>query len=140
MDIDSLFNMFSVGDSEVYKENMVEDILDNSYVLIGMVIKGVENFYIIDQIYTSRFGETYVSSKDSIRLKYFTRLLQYLERVDLSQEDTLQDLVYEFGYNSMYYAFHEMLECFLEVEDYLKCAVVHKFIELFSLNKLEVTE
>lgn len=140
MNVDKLFNLFSIGDNEVYKENEVEDLLDNSYVLIGMVIKGVENFYIIDQIYSSRFGDLYLSSRDSIRRKYFTGLYRYLERVNLSHEDTLLPLVDEFGEQPMYYAFQEMLECFLEVEDYLKCAKIHKFIELFSLNKLETAK
>ena len=140
MNIDKLFSLFSIGDSEVYEENKVGDLLDNSYVLVGMVVKGVENYYIIDQIYNAKFGELYVSSRDSIRHKYFTNLYKYLERVNLSQEDTLLLLVDEFGEQPMYYAFQEMLECFLEVEDYLKCAKIQKFIEIFSLNKLEVTK
>lgn len=138
MNVDKLFSLFTLGDSEVYKENKVEDILDNSFVLVGMAVKGVENYYIIDQIYTAKYGDLYLSSRENIRLKYFTGLYRYLERVDLSQEETLSTLVDEFGQQPMYYAFHEMLECFLEVEDYLKCAKIQKFIEIFSLNKLEV--
>lgn len=140
MDIDKLFELFSVGDTEVYKENGVIDILDNTYILIGMVVKGVENYYIIDQIYTARYGELYLSTRENIRLKYFNGLYQYLERVNIEEGDTLENLLDEFGPQAIYYAFQEMLECFLEVEEYLKCAKIQKFLEIFSLNKLEITE
>ena len=140
MDVDKLFDLFSVGDTEVYKENGVTDILDNNYILIGMVVKGVENYYIIDQIYTAKYGEFYLSARESIRLKYFNGLYQYLERVNVKEGDTLQHLVDEFTPQAINFAFQEMLECFLEVEEYLKCAKVQKFLELFSLTKLEVTE
>lgn len=140
MNINNLFNLFSVDDKEVYEQAQDTDALDHSFILLGMAIKGVENFYIIDQIYTSRYGEIYLSSRDNIKLKYFTGLYQYLERVDIKQGDTLQAIKDEFGCQAINYAFQEMLECFLEVEDYLKCAKIQKFIETFSLNKLEFTE
>ena len=32
-----IFNIFSLGDEEVYKEHKIEDIMQDSFVLFGMV-------------------------------------------------------------------------------------------------------
>lgn len=128
---EDLFNIFSVGDEEVYKEHQVENLLDNSFILFGMAVRGVENYFIIDKIYANRYGDRYDSIRGSIKLKYFNGLVNYLERINLSQSDTLLDLKDEFGPQAIYYALQEMLEFYKELEMYEKCAVIYKFYELF---------
>ena len=49
IDPNQLFNLFEVGDEEVYEENGVKDVLQNPYVLMGMVVRGVENYNILDK-------------------------------------------------------------------------------------------
>ena len=136
LDTNQLFNIFQMGDEEIYKEHQAEDVLDNSFVLFGMVIKGVENYYIIDQLYEKRYGEQYDSVRDSIKLKYFIGLVRYLERIGEIPEDTLYIIEDEFGLQAIDYALQEMLDLFIEVEHYEKCTVLSKFQRLFSLNQL----
>lgn len=126
-----LFDIFSQGDEAVYRENHVEGILDNSFVLFGMVVRGVENYFIIDKIYSNRYGKDYDSMSDSIKLKYFNGLLGYLERINLSQSDTVLELVNEFGPQAIKYALEEMLEFYEEKEYYEKCAIIFRFYDLF---------
>lgn len=126
-----LFDIFSQGDEAVYRENHVEDILNNSFVLFGMVVRGVENYFIIDKIYSNRYGKDYDSMSDSIKLKYFNGLLGYLERINLSQSDTVLELMEEFGPQPIKYALEEMLEFYEEKEMYKKCAIIFKFYSLF---------
>ena len=81
LDGNSLFSIFEKGDEQIYKDLGVEDQLDNTFVLFGMVVKGVENFYIIDQMYSHRYGQSYDSVRDSIKLRYFVVLSNYLRRI-----------------------------------------------------------
>ena len=127
----TLFNIFEVGDQEVYRENGVEDLLHNTYILLGMTIKGVENYFIMEQMYQNRYGETFSTVKDSIKLKYFTGLIKYLERIDLSQSDTLYELKDLFGEQSIEYALTEMVDFFEGVEMYENCALLMKFYKVF---------
>ena len=136
LDTNQLFDIFQMGDEEIYKEHQAEDILDNSFVLFGMVIKGVENSYIIDQLYQKKYQEQYDSVRDSIKLKYFIGLVRYLERIGEIPEDTLYIIEDEFGLQAIDYALQEMLDLFIEVEHYEKCTVLSKFQRLFSLNQL----
>ena len=127
----TLFNIFEVRDEEVYRENGVEDLLHNTYILLGMTIKGVENYFIMEQMYQNRYGETFSTVRDSIKLKYFTGLIKYLERIDLSQSDTLYELKDLFGEQSIEYALTEMVDFFEGVEMYENCALLMKFYKVF---------
>jgi len=128
---DDLFNIFSIGDEEIYKEHRIEDMMDNTFILFGMVVRGVENYFIIDKMYASRFQERYDSVRENIKLKYYNGLVNYLERIEALQSDTVLFLEDEFGSQAIKYALEEMLEFYKELEMYEKCAVIFKFYELF---------
>lgn len=128
---DDLFNIFSIGDEEIYKEHKIEDMMDNTFILFGMVVRGVENYFIIDKMYASRFQERYDSVRENIKLKYYNGLVNYLERIEALQSDTVLFLEDEFGSQAIKYALEEMLEFYKELEMYEKCAIIFKFYELF---------
>jgi hypothetical protein len=128
---DDLFNIFSIGDEEIYKEHKIEDMMDNTFILFGMVVRGVENYFIIDKMYTNRYQERYDSVRENIKLKYFNGLINYLERVRVLQVDIVEELKDEFGPQAIKYALEEMLEFYKELEMYEKCAIIFKFYELF---------
>lgn len=134
-----LFDIFEKGDQEVFREHGVEDLLDNTYILFGMVVRGVENFYIIDQLYNTRYKEQYFQVKDSIKLKYFLGLMGYLERIENLPMDLVPFIEDEFDKQSIHYAFNELMNLFIEVEYYEKCAILKKYFELFSIKQLEVS-
>jgi hypothetical protein len=127
---DDLFNIFSVGDEEIFKEHKIE-VMDNSFILFGMVVRGVENYFIIDKMYANRYQERYDSVRENIKLKYFNGLINYLERVRVLQVDTVEYLEDEFGPQAINYALEELLEFYKELEMYEKCAIIFKFYELF---------
>ena len=140
LNADNLFNMFSLGDEEIYRENGVEDVLDNSFTLFGMVVRGVENYFIVDQLYKVRFAKDYDKVSESIKLKYFTGLIRYLERVDGLQSDTLSSLEDEFSPQAIKYALEEMLEFFEGIEYYENCALIKKYYDLFFCRELEIQD
>jgi hypothetical protein len=128
---DDLFNIFSIGDEEIYKEHNIEDMMDNTFILFGMVVRGVENYFIIDKMYDSRYQERYDSVRENIKLKYFNGLVNYLERIKALQSDTVMDIEDEFGLQAIKYALEEMLEFYKELEMYEKCAIIFKYHQLF---------
>ena len=131
---DDLFNIFSIGDEEIYKEHKIEDLMDNTFILFGMVVRGVENYFIIDKMYAHRYQERYDSVRENIKLKYFNGLVNYLERIEALQSDTVIDIEDEFGLQAIKYALEELLEFYKELEYYEKCAIIYNFYELFYLK------
>lgn len=130
----NLFSIFEVGDEQVYAENGVQDILHDAYVLFGMAVKGVENYYIMEQMYENRYGETFSNVRDSIKLKYFTGLMRYVERIDICAVDTIYELKDILGEQPINYALTQMIEFFEQNEMYEHCALLMKFFKIFFEN------
>jgi hypothetical protein len=131
LDSKGLFDIFSQGDEAIYEQHGIHDAIEDSFILFGMVIRGVENYYIIDRIYTYKMGKDYDSVRDSIKMKYFNGLVYYLERIDVLQSDTVIHLIDEFGLQPIKYALEELLQFYEEKEMYEKCAIIFKFFDIF---------
>ena len=131
LDKANLFDLFEVGDEHVYKEHGVSDILQDSYILFGMAIKGVENYYIMEQMYKNRYGQQFNEVQDSIKTKYFTQLMRYVNRIDISHVETMYQYKDIFGEQAINYALTQMIELFEQKEMYENCAVLLKYYNVF---------
>ena len=131
LDTKGLFDIFSQGDEQIFEEHGIHDAVNDAFILFGMVIRGVENYYIIDRIYTYKMAKDYDSVRDSIKMKYFNGLVYYLERIDVLQSDTVIELIDEFQYQPIKYALEELLQFYEEKEMYEKCAIIFKFFDIF---------
>lgn len=130
LDKNSLFSIFEVGDEEVYRENNVGNLLENPFVLIGMVVRGVENWHLMDIFYTRKKGKEYTDVKDKIQLQYFSRLCGYLERVDYNKFETFYTIGESFDIAEVEDTFNQMLEVFIKNEYYEKCAIVKNYLDM----------
>jgi len=133
---DSLFSIFEKGDEEVYKDLDHKDELDNNFIIMGMVIRGVENYFLIDQLYFNRYGEHYVSVKEKLKLKYFIGLNNYLQRITEFDSKTASSLRDEFGNLAIVYALQTLLFFFEEKEMYEDCILIKKYLDIFSSKSL----
>ena len=122
----TLFSIFEKGDEEVYKEHNLEDQLKNPFVLMGMVVKGLENFNLICSMY---------NNKPFIQKKYYTRLFGYLDRIDSDRFDDLYTIGESFESNKVNYALNHLLKYFEEFEEYEKCAIIKKFLDHLKIAK-----
>ena len=137
LDPHTLFSIFEQGDEEIYRENNVEDLLENPYVLIGMVVTGVENFYLIDKMYALRHPEEYKRVRDSIRFKYFCKLYGYLDRLLPVEVEVMYKIGPDYELNRSIDALNDLLYFFQDIEHYEKCAVIKKYTDLLINKKLE---
>lgn len=137
LDPHTLFSIFEQGDEEIYREHNVEDVLKNPYVLIGMVVTGVENFYFMDKLYALKHKEEYGKVRDNIKLKYFSRIYNYLTRVTVEEVKNVYDIGSDFEIDRSINALNELLYFFEYLEHYEKCAIIVKFTDLLYGKKLE---
>ena len=133
----TLFSIFEKGDEEVYKENQMEGLLDNPYVLIGMVVSGVENYYFIDEIYTNKDPKRYAKVKSNIKYKYFTKVFKYLTRLSLDELDTKYGIGTDYELDRSINALNDLLFYFEDMEEYEKCALIFQYTDLLYSKKLE---
>jgi len=132
LDKNTLFSIFEAGDEEVYKENNVSELLDNPYVLIGMVVRGVQNWHIMDIMYKRAHPNEYKRVRQRIKLKYFTKLINYLQRLDINEFKTIYTIGDSFDVNEVKESLVPMLEYFERIEYYEQCAIVKDYLDLLD--------
>ena len=130
IDPHTLFSIFEQGDEEVYKEHGVEDALKNPYVLMGMVLRGMENYYMMDMMYTRQYPQEYKRVKEPVKYKYFCKLFTYLKRIDSTKFETFYRIGESFEKESVFLSLNQLLEYFEIIEEYEKCAVIKRFQDL----------
>jgi hypothetical protein len=135
LDKNTLFNIFDQGDEEIYKEHNITGVMDNPYVLIGMVVRGMENFYLMDMMYKRNYPEEYEESKERIMFSYMSKLVGYLERLDVNKFETIYTIGDSFDSKTVLSALHALIKYFERVEYYEKCATIKRYMDLLTSQK-----
>ena len=134
LDSQNLFKAFSLeGDNT----NDLPEVPNDSFILFGTVLRGVESFYIIDQLYQMRYKDQYELVREKIKLKYFSGLMKYIDRIDDMSLDTVMYIEDEFGGQAIKYALEEMLQFFEQIEHYEQCITLKKYFDIFLEKKLQ---
>ncbi len=133
----TLFSIFEQGDEEIYKEHNAEDVLNNPYVLIGMVVTGVDNFHLLDKMYLLKHQEDYSRVRENVKLKYYNRLFRYLKRIEVKSVMDVYDIGLDYDIDASLECLNDMLYFYERLEVYEKCAIVMQFTDLLYGKKLE---
>lgn len=132
IDPHTLFSIFEQGDEEVYKEHGVEEILENPFVLIGMVVRGIENYHMMDMMYTRRYPKEYKNVREITQYKYFTKLYSYLTRIDSTNFENIYEIGESFEARNVEKGLYTLMKYFENIEHYEKCAVIKRFYDLVT--------
>jgi len=132
IDPKSLFDIFEKGDEEVYQEHGVGKVLENPFVLMGTILNGLENYHLMDILYTRKYKEQYQDIKQNVKFKYFVRLYNYLLRLDDKKFDEKYTIGKSFDHDAVYRALLTLLYYFESIEHYRKCSVVKNYIDLLT--------
>ena len=130
IDPNTLFSIFEQGDEQVYKEHGMEDHLNNPFVLMGMVLRGVENFHMMDMMYMKQYPQHYKKVRNITRYKYFNKLFGYLLRIDSSSFDDIYKIGEAFDNREVKGSLDYLRLYFERLEQYEKCAIIKKYIDL----------
>lgn len=97
---------------------------------MGMVVRGLQNFLLIDQIYSHRHPEQYSNVKKQLQYKYYCRLFSYLQRIQSKDFDEAYQVGDDYQVVDTYIALDHLREYFQNLEEYEKCAVIKTFIDV----------
>jgi len=138
LDPKNVFSLFEASDEEIFKQEGQAELLKDDGVLLGMAVNGMENYAFLDEIYTAKYGDAYLDHADRIQYRYFCKLFNYLERIKFSKLEPLMNLVDVMGEGSIFYSLEELLEYFVEEEEYEKCARIKHCMDVIeSLRVLD---
>lgn len=127
-----IFSIFDAGDEAIYKEHGLESTMDNPYVLMGMVLRGIESYHLMDEMYTRQHPKEYKAVRDRVKYKYLTNLYTYLCRLDYSNFDEVYKISESFDKYRAGYALDFLRKYYEALEEYEKCAVIKKYYDLLT--------
>jgi hypothetical protein len=130
LDPKKLFNIFNASDEAVYEEHNIEELLLNPFVLMGMVVRGLENYSIIDGMYMMRYREQYESVRETVREQFYDRLFSYLLKIDFHKFETTYDISQDYDKTGIHYALNHLLLYYQEKEMYERCQLLKNFEDL----------
>ncbi len=131
LDPHSLFSLFEKGDEEVYKEHGVENTLNNPYVLLNMVTRGMDNYSVMDMLYMKNKPEEYKQVRGNVKYKYLVRLFKYLERLDIeSIENNRYTIGESYDLPNLIVRLDDLRLFFEKYEEYERCSVIKDTITM----------
>lgn len=136
LDPHTLFSIFEQGDEQIYREHGMQDVLNNPFVLIGMVVTGVQNYFIMDMMYLRQYPNHYKEVRNITKSKYFNNLYKYLLRVDIDSIEDGYTIGESFDVKEASFSLNQLLDFFEDLEEYEKCAVIKKFLDLLIPEKV----
>tara|TARA_B100000683_G_C12424402_1_gene529130 strand:+ start:101 stop:553 length:453 start_codon:yes stop_codon:yes gene_type:complete len=136
LDPHTLFSIFEQGDEEIYKEHGQQDVLKNPFVLMGMVLRGLENYRLMSLIYTRKYPELFKKQELTIKHKYYNKLFNYLNRIDLRQLEVAYHVGESYSRDEIMLALEHMIQFFVKVEEYEKCAKIVEYKDLLVLEEV----
>lgn len=115
-----LFNDTATGNSF---DESIPDISSHGYIILGMVIKGVENYYILCDMIQRKYSEEFEKIKDSLTRTYFLRIYQYLIKLDIESPSTILQAL-DHDTSSIEYTLNHLIRVFEKEQEYEKCAKI----------------
>ena len=120
IDASRLIQLFeNTASGNEFKESL-PDLRSHGYVILGMVIRGVENYYILCDMLTRKHGEDFIKVKNDVESQYFYRLFLFLDKFDI-ENPSMVDQALEHDSSSIEYALDALLSVFETREEYEKC-------------------
>ena len=133
LDPHTLFSIFEKGDEEIYEEHNMTELLDNPYVLMGMVLRGVGNYRTMDLMHLKHFGQQYKEVRFKVRNQFYNKLFKYLDRIDITKIESRYTITEEFDSDDIFEGLNVLLVYFENREEYEKCAVVKSYQDLLKI-------
>jgi len=132
-----LLDIFNYSDEQDVKgEGYVGAVIDytkHPYIILGSVIRGVENFYIMCEMFRNKYGDKFDAIEETLKQKYFDRLYGFLLRFDESNSEHILEAM-KFDRQEVSYALLAMRSYFEECEEYEKCIKIHDILHNLLLD------
>ena len=135
LDPHTLFSIFEQGDEQIYKEHGQEDILKNPFVLMQMVMRGIENYHMMCVIYQKNYPKQFDRVKHDIKRKYFNKLYGYLQRINYNSIENIYKIGDSFEKKQVGIALDILLKHFEDYEEYEKCGEIVKYIQMLVVEE-----
>ena len=95
---------------------------------------GPARFILFDRIEVPLFKE----AKDDIKYKYYSKMYNYIDRLQLNKFEDVYSIGDAYDLEATLYAFNDILKYFEKREQYERCSVIKKVLDIIDEGHLHV--
>ena len=137
LDPHTLFSIFEKGDEEIYEEHGQAEVLNNPFVLMGMVLRGLENYDLMSILYKRNYPKEFTKVEHKVKHAYYTKLYGYLLRINIKYGKGTYTIGDSYEENSIIRSMDTLIDFFVEYEEYEKCAVLEEYKDLVISKQIK---
>jgi len=101
INVDIIFEVFNQGDEIIYRNAGLEHVMDEDVILLNTAVRGIENYWKLDEIFSNKQGERYEDIRMQVKIKYFNKMYGYLKKVGMRKLEPFFDTVGDLGYGTV---------------------------------------
>lgn len=131
-DIKKFKNLFNKQE-DLDKRAGIELDLQDPYLRLTLAIRGSVNFSILKEILKNKYEKSYYSSTiDLVERFQYGYFYEFLQEVPLDNSSIYTLITDDIGADLAISGLNDMLNYFIKVEEYEKCAIISKFLKKFE--------
>ena len=130
LNIQNLKNLFLKKQPEPQPEQDLQEDLDNPYLSYSIVIRGVSELELLDELYMNKSPREYSLIRDRVKIQQFDFLYSFLKKVPLEDDKKVVEFILkDLGKTEVLNNLNKLMTHFVELEEYEKCANVQKYLQ-----------
>ncbi len=104
--------------------------LDNPYLSYSIVIRGVSELELLDEIYMNKSPREYSLVRDRVKVQQFDFLYDFLKKVPLEDDKEIVEFILkDLGKDEVIGNLNKLITHFIELEEYEKCFNIQKYLQ-----------
>jgi hypothetical protein len=129
LNLHNLKSIFSKKEEPTAQSPSELDV-DNPYLNYSIVIRGVSQLELLDEVYMNTNPEEYPKVRDRVKLRQFDFIYNILTKVPLENDkDVIEFILKDLGKAEVLTNLNKIMNHFIEIEEYEKCANIQKYLQ-----------
>jgi len=128
--LENLKNIFWKKEVQSQPEQDSAKDLDNPYLSYSIVIRGVSELELLDEIYMNKSPREYSLVRDRVKVQQFDFLYEFLKKVPLQDDKEIVEFILkDLGRDEVIGNLNKLITHFIELEEYEKCFNIQKYLQ-----------
>ncbi len=130
INLENLKSIFWKKEVESQPEQDLQEDLDNPYLSYSIVIRGVSELELLDEIYMNKSPREYSLVRDRVKVQQFDFLYEFLKKVPLQDDKEIVEFILkDLGRDEVIGNLNKLITHFIELEEYEKCFNIQKYLQ-----------
>ncbi len=130
INLENLKSIFWKKEIKSQPQQDLQEDLDNPYLNYSIVIRGVSELELLDELYMNKSPREYSLVRDRVKIQQFDFLYNFLKKVPLEDDkEVIEFILKDLGKTEVLSNLNKLMTHFVELEEYEKCSNIQKYLQ-----------